>query len=549
MAVEIEFNELKRVIAPLYDETRAPELTNIEVTQIRGELTYILGSVSSKGLQEKLTASDERQVEIDSILDEAERLAAAASDVIDEMLADPARIRLPASMMGARSRVRQTDQGEDVAPALRRAELTLALPREPIPDSVATQTTPEMFVQSDVPDVMGASRDCGDAPQLNDDVLQNIVGQLRNEFERLYRQAQPVCNTAASVAPSDIDEFVAASRQPKGQANPNGAAANTKPAFELKMDRFSLPSFSGSLTEWISFRDQYIDLVHENPRCTPILKFLHLRSCLSGRAAEVINGFQLSETDYEAAWEALCHRFDNKGQLIAEYIKRVLHLPCLDRNPTKEKLLNMVDRANQMLRVLPHFGINVKQWDPMILVVLLEKIDPTTEAKWLDQIKRRERVQLREFLEFLENQASEAAVIQGNKAARPQPPKPQKPQQKKAVLLTNAEPGPSKPVEHEKVQDDMKGAIPISRTKCPHPKCSEYHPPYRCQKFLSLPRAKREELIRAAGLCVWCLNLHKSGKKCTFGNCKICKGDHNNLLCVQKEAQDAAANQLRAEQN
>lgn len=232
---------------------------------------------------------------------------------------------------------------------------------------------------------------------------------------------------------------------------------------------------------------------------------------------------------------------------MSEYIKRVLHLPCLDRSPGKEKLLNMVDRTNQMLRVLPHFGLNVKHWDPMILVILVEKIDPITEAKWLDQIKRRDNVKLSEFLEFLENQAAEAAVISANKIARPQQ-KPQKPMHKKAVLLTNAEPAPSKPVEYEKPKDETQGAIPISRTKCPHPKCDQYHPPYRCQKFLSLSRAKREELIRNAGLCMWCLNLHKSGKKCTFGNCKLCGGDHNNLLCTQREADNAAASQMPAKQ-
>lgn len=349
--------------------------------------------------------------------------------------------------------------------------------------------------------------------------MQNVVSQLKNEFERAGRQANPVNSPIPSVSQSDFDEYVGNAQQPKRQAKNKTLAPAMKPAFDLKLDRITLPSFSGTLTAWIAFRDQFKDLVHENPNCTPIMKFYHLRSCLTGKAAEVINGFQLSETDNEAAWQALCQRFDKKSQIVAEYIKRVLHLPCLDRNPGKEKLLNMVDRTNQMLRVLPHFGLNVKHWDPMVLVILVEKIDSSTEAKWLDQIKKRENVKLSEFLEFLENQAAEAVVISANKIARPQQ-KPLKPQNKRAVLLTNAEPGPSRPVEHGSPKDDAQGAIPISRTKCPHPKCDQYHPPYRCQKFLSLTRAKHA----------------KGGNRCSGWSSVYMTKSKNNSVGFENEA-------------
>lgn len=38
-----------------------------------------------------------------------------------------------------------------------------------------------------------------------------------------------------------------------------------QPIVELKMDRFKLPTFNGDLTQWLTFRDQFIDLVHTNP--------------------------------------------------------------------------------------------------------------------------------------------------------------------------------------------------------------------------------------------------------------------------------------------
>lgn len=91
-----------------------------------------------------------------------------------------------------------------------------------------------------------------------------------------------------------------------------------------------------------------------------------------------------SETRHPRTWNALKRRFDNKAQLVTEYIKRVLHLPTFEKAPSKDALLNMADRTNQLLRVMPQFKILLKHWDAILMVILIEKLDSTTERKWLD---------------------------------------------------------------------------------------------------------------------------------------------------------------------
>lgn len=506
--------EFRQIIAPLFDEEQLDTLTSIELTSIRGNLTYTLGNLNTIGLKEKETASEDRRSEIDRLLREAERFSYKAFDSIDKLLADPKRLR-PSSETGT---IPKKTKPEEEKPLPRPLRVEVTLPSE----------IEQTFAEAETSATSMTEKESEPRVSIDNDILQNVIAQLREEFERLYRQAN---STTTQTEPEPI---LAQADPDSVMVSKKSSNETLKPKLDLKLDRVKLPTFGGNIPEWIAFRDQYTDLVHENQNLSPILKFYQLRSCLTGKAAEVINGFQLSSTDYEAAWEALKQRFDNKDRIVSEYIKRVLHLPTLDRNPSKEKLLNMVDRTNQMIRVLPHLEIDIDNWGPFLKVILLEKLDSGTERQWLDEIKRRENVPLQELLEFLELRAAEAAIVSQKPQARPNP-KPQ-PQQKKTVLLTSAETEPPKQKENKEPQ--------ISRTVCPHPKCDQFHPPYRCQKFLSLSPNQRNEYVKKAGLCIWCLNLHKAGKKCSFGNCKICKGEHNNLLCTKpKESEEEEANE------
>lgn len=544
MSFEKEIEDLEAIIDPLFDEEKSVKLTSFDLTSIHANLTYVVGNIHSIGLKEMEEATPARTAKISKELKRVDELSARGFAIMDEMQKDPRRSRT-AVQTGTKPKGRHVEEGVDMPPTPHpeRAHLTLPLVLE----------QPESD-QEDAPDypTIGTA-----APvAINNDVLQNVIAQIRDEFQRLFERAnrpesvRTVSSRLSEGSEERADTEVSAPHLIRGaKKKDNYPAPEIRPKIDLRLDKFSLPTFSGTVTEWIAFRDQYLDLIHENPEVPPIMKFYQLRSCLSGKALDVINGFQTSAADYDAAWNALRQRYDNKGQIINEYIKKVLHLPCLDKNPQKDKLLNIVDRTNQMLRVLPHFGLHVQYWDPILMVILLEKLDPATERKWLEQVKKRENVHISEFFEFLEQQAAEIAAM--HRSTRP-PTGAGKNIPKKPVLMlaSEKEPQPEKEVKGGekpvKAKERDARAIPLSRIACPHPKCDQFHPPYRCQKFLNMPRAEREECVKKANLCIWCLNLHKAGKKCSFGVCKICKGEHNALLCSEQVEEDVKSPSFNA---
>lgn len=86
----------------------------------------------------------------------------------------------------------------------------------------------------------------------------------------------------ANISTDAIDNISVPSKRTDGQ----------KPVIQLKFEKVLLETFNGNLTEWIPFRDQFLDLVHNKPNLTDITKFYQLRQHLSGLALEAIYRLQ-----------------------------------------------------------------------------------------------------------------------------------------------------------------------------------------------------------------------------------------------------------------
>lgn len=307
-----------------------------------------------------------------------------------------------------------------------------------------------------------------------------------------------------------------------------------QPMLDLKVDKIKLPIFNGDLTSWLPFRDQFVDLIHTNPRFTPITKFIQLRGHLQGLALEAINGFKLSASNYDAAWQVLTRRYDKPDRIIDEYLKKLDNLPVLT-NPTTQSIIEMVNCANQVLRVLPTLGVDVSTWDTMIKYKLTSKLDRTTHKKWLDEVKLRQKVPLQELIEFLEVEASEnLPFVQPRSTARPEQRRPSRQRYPgAAVMATTAKPG-----RQPKTKPNPQGeASPgTSAQKCQQ--CKGPHPLYLCETFLKLSVRDRINRVKGFKVCSRCLRTHTNPADCKFGMCPVCNNDHNKLLCYTKEKQD-----------
>lgn len=306
-----------------------------------------------------------------------------------------------------------------------------------------------------------------------------------------------------------------------------------QPSIELKMDKFSLPTFGGDLTEWLSFRDQFEDLVHKNPKYTAITKFIQLQKHLKGTALDAINGFKLSAANYEAAWYILTRRYDKPDRIIEEYLKRLDLLPVITI-PTTQLLINMVNCTNQILRVLPTLGVDVSTWDTFIKYKITSKLDQTTHKRWLDQVKLRQKVPLNELIEFIEVEASENLPFSNQKQfQRTDQRRLNKPRYQAAAILSTVAKSSS-----DTAKETDEQAAPRQKPKCQL--CKGEHPLFLCRTFRKLSVKDRINKVRTFKLCPRCMRTH-GPTECKFGMCPTCGKDHNGMLCFAKEKQQREA--------
>lgn len=290
---------------------------------------------------------------------------------------------------------------------------------------------------------------------------------------------------------------------------------NEFPKIELKLDKVQLPTFNGSLVDWISFRDQFRDLVHFNPNLSDMIKFHQLRTHLSGVAFETIRGYSFTASNYEAAWKDLNQRFNRVDNIIDEFIHRFISMPHLGDYPTALKYTTMIDITKQMLQTLPNFGIDITNWDPIVKYVILAKMDDETKRAWKTQIGKLQQVSLVHLMEFLETRVFMVNDRQESTRKRENIKLDVERQQRKGIKVNH-----------------------VTEQKCF--KCNEAHYIYQCGEMLSLSAPKRTEIIKGLGLCFKCLRKHDRNQ-CTFKNCPNCNGPHNTLLCYKGKRVDGAS--------
>lgn len=72
---------------------------------------------------------------------------------------------------------------------------------------------------------------------------------------------------------------------------------------DFRLPRFELPKFDGSYINWSAFHDLFKATVHDNKNIPTVQKLHFLKSCLTDEASHFLKHFQLTELNYNPAWE------------------------------------------------------------------------------------------------------------------------------------------------------------------------------------------------------------------------------------------------------
>ncbi|XP_066596523.1 uncharacterized protein [Prorops nasuta] len=157
----------------------------------------------------------------------------------------------------------------------------------------------------------------------------------------------------------------------------NSSNNSQKLCHNLHLLKIDLPHFSGQYIDWEAFENRFVSLIHEKAQLPNLVKLQYLTGCLRDSAAVFVKVVAIMDANYASMWNALRERFSN-------LILQVYHLTLsLVKNPPLKResasgLRSLVDDITHRLRMLKNLGRSVEAWDDLLVVLVSERLDPTT---------------------------------------------------------------------------------------------------------------------------------------------------------------------------
>lgn len=382
---------------------------------------------------------------------------------------------------------------------------------------------------------------------------------IENEIELLLSESETSANseyvevlesiyfTAMASANCLIHNAEACSEFPIASAR-----ADVQPRVNIKLPDIKLPAFEGAYDHWLEFKHSYITMIHNRSDLDEIQKFHYLRSALSGSALQVISALEFSPANYIHAWELLENRYHNERLLINNHVKALHSIPSL-KQESPSQIRKLIDTILRNLRALKSLNEPTVNWDTLIIYLIVNKLDPSTEREWENHIGAmslgsRDKVKLNDLISFLRSRADTLEMININHAKSKEVPQNDKHQHMSDKRSSNRVHSYSsiKTTRNNDRHNKFKREVP----KCVL--CDQDHALYTCITFLNMSVKDRMKVVTDKGLCWNCLRAGHTLNDCIFGPCKQCQRKHNSLLHLENQSVSNSAcvrNDSRGEVN
>lgn len=199
---------------------------------------------------------------------------------------------------------------------------------------------------------------------------------LDAEYETVIGYEEQLANAIAEVQ-SRLDELQLSQRD--SSATPSVQASQSPSAMlhaqnGIKLPKLQLRTFTGELTDWLPFWQQFSTAVDENSRLTKREKFQYLSTLLKGDAASAIRGLHATESSYDDAIEMLKQRFGDTGRIEREHLAKLRKLPAVKLAADISGLRLLYDHVQANMRGLRALGVSSTSYASMMVDILLSAL-------------------------------------------------------------------------------------------------------------------------------------------------------------------------------
>jgi len=325
-------------------------------------------------------------------------------------------------------------------------------------------------------------------------------------------------------------------------------SADTKPVHNVVSNRgfpaIELIKFYGDYDKWSQFRDLFKTLIHNDTSIDKIRKFYYLLSSLKGEASKVLESIQVTEENYDMAWDMLIERFENTNLTIKNHVKAIFELPTVSKD--KCSLRSLLDEFQKRFRALKLLNEPVESWSTMLIHLLTSKLDFRTSTQWEEFVitQKLSKPNIQNLIDFLSDRCRllETSNVQfKNEHTAPGGSNIVKPYHSRRS---------DKPSDRPCYKNQQSYATQLGKgfnNECFF--CKERHFVYQCKKLSALPVAERIKSVENRNLCLNCLRSNHILEKCLAQGCKVCGKRHNTLFHIDQSSDRVTTNATEVSEN
>ncbi|XP_055604125.1 uncharacterized protein LOC129752361 [Uranotaenia lowii] len=283
----------------------------------------------------------------------------------------------------------------------------------------------------------------------------------------------------------------------------------------VKLPEIQLPHFSGRIRDWVTFRDMFQSLIHNNDQLSPIDKFTYLRSSVTDEALQEISSIELTAANYQVAWNVLEKRYENKKLIVKAHLDALFAIEPIRREHS-ESLNRLISDFDKNLQMLDKIGEKTESWSTLLAHMVSMRLDPVTLRQWETHHNSKEVPTYANLMNFLRDQC---LVLQSLVANNPSEPHYHR-------LRGSPE------TEYRRFRNTTTHLTSQPPERCVF--CGQRHNNiFQCSNMKDWSVPQRISEVQKRRLCLNCLRPDHFAINCTRGKCKICSFNHHTLLHVE----------------
>ena len=326
--------------------------------------------------------------------------------------------------------------------------------------------------------------------------------------------------------PSDVNDDSSSIRSRSTSASSHSSSA-------LRLQKVSLPSFSGDVRAYAHFKGNFLKIVKPRYPDDADLVYVLKQQCLTGDAKTLVENIEKIDDIWERLNDKYGHEIDIVNMVLAD-VKQL----TINNKDQQQGLVNLVNAVERGIQDLININAKAEIANAYTVSLIEKKLPMRILSKWLDINSSKVGAErFDELMDFLKIERKHAQRLIQLKPPPPPPPKEDKDgNSKRRQYQANGVVGNGGGNNGGGGNSGNGGKSKFNQNNCCLIHQNSNHLTRECREFLSKTAEQRGQLVKDQNGCKLCLSKSHVGKPCPFEQkwqpCGIqgCQHKHNRLV-------------------